>query len=58
VPPSIYNASYPAWFLTEPTFRTILQKNYDLVCEYPAGEGFHIDDSEVVFKGFQYQLKS
>ena len=58
VPASIYNASYPAWFLSEPNVRAILEKKYDLVCEYPAGEGFHLDDEQVVFKGFQYQLKS
>ncbi len=58
VPPSIYDASYPAWFLSEPTFRSLLEKNYDLVCEYPAGEAFDFDDGEVVFKGFQYQLKA
>jgi putative methyltransferase (TIGR04325 family) len=58
VPASIYNASYPAWFLSEPTFRAIVEKKYDLVCEYPAGEGFHFGDCEVVFKNFQYQLRS
>jgi putative methyltransferase (TIGR04325 family) len=58
VPASIYNASYPAWFLSEPTFRAIVEKKYDLVCEYPAGEGFHFGNCEVVFKNFQYQLRS
>jgi putative methyltransferase (TIGR04325 family) len=57
VPASIYNASYPAWFLSEPAFRGILENNYDLVCEYPAGEAFHFEGSEIVFKNFQYQLK-
>jgi putative methyltransferase (TIGR04325 family) len=57
VPASIYSASYPAWFLSEPSFRAILEKNYDMVCEYRAGEAFHLEDGEVVFKGFQYQLK-
>jgi putative methyltransferase (TIGR04325 family) len=58
VPASIYSASYPAWFLSEPTFRAILEKNYDLVCEYPAGEAFRLEDGQVVFKGFQYLLES
>jgi putative methyltransferase (TIGR04325 family) len=58
VPASIYKASYPAWFLSEPTFRAILEEKYDLVCDYPAGEAFELGDSDVVFKGFQYQLKS
>jgi putative methyltransferase (TIGR04325 family) len=58
VPALIYNASYPAWFLSEASLRTILEKKYELVCEYPAGESFHVADGKVVFKGFQYQLKS
>jgi len=57
VPPSIYNASYPAWFLNERTFRSIFEKRYDLTCEYPAGEAFHFENGEVIFKSFQYQLK-
>src|SRR2546423_1265645 len=58
VPSSIYHASYPAWFLSEPSFRAILEKNYELICEYPAGEAFRLAEGEVIFKGFQYQLKS
>jgi putative methyltransferase (TIGR04325 family) len=58
VPSSIYNASYPAWFLSEQTFRAIFENNYELICEYPAGEAFRFEGGEVNFKGFQYQLKS
>jgi len=47
-----------AWFLSEASRRTILENRYELVCEYPAGEGFHIEDGKAIFKGFQYQLKS
>lgn len=58
VPAWIYNASYPAWFLSEGSLRTILENRYELVCEYPAVEAYHIEDEKAVFKGFQYQLKS
>ena len=58
VPASIYNVSYPAWFLSERSLRAILENRYELVCEYPAGEAFHIEDGKAIFKGFQYQLKS
>jgi len=47
-----------AWFLSEASRRTILENKYELVCEYPAGEAFHIEDGKAIFKGFQYQLKS
>jgi putative methyltransferase (TIGR04325 family) len=58
VPAWIYDASYPAWFLSEPSFRKILASRYDLVCEYVAAEDFHPEGEEAVFKGFQFQLKS
>jgi len=58
VPPSIYNASYPAWFLSEPTLRSVLENKYDLICEYSAGEAFRLESEEISFKGLQYQLKS
>jgi putative methyltransferase (TIGR04325 family) len=58
VPAWIYNASYPAWFLSEASLRMTLENRYELVCEYPASGAFHIEDGKAVFKGFQYQLKS
>jgi len=58
VPASLYDASYPAWFLSEPSLRRIFESDYELVCEYSAGEDFHLEDGKVVFKGFQFQLKS
>ena len=57
VPSSIYNASYPAWLLSERTFRSILEKCYELICDYPASEAFRFENGEIIFKGFQYQLK-
>ena len=58
VPKRIYCASYPAWFLSESTFRSIFEKRYDLICEYPASDAYKLKNGEVFLKGFQYQLKS
>jgi putative methyltransferase (TIGR04325 family) len=58
VPAWIYDASYPAWFLSEPSFRKILADRYELICEYVDDEDLHPEGEEAVFKGFQFQLKS
>lgn len=58
VPAWIYDASYPAWFLSEPSFLKIFADRYELVCEYVADEDLHPEGEEAVFKGFQFQLKS
>jgi putative methyltransferase (TIGR04325 family) len=58
VPAWIYNASYPAWFLSEPAFRAAFSERYELICEYVAEEKFHPEGEDAVFKGFHFQLKS
>lgn len=56
VPSSIYNASYPAWFLSEPSFRKIFASRYEIVCEYVSDEELHPEGEKAVFKGFQFEL--
>jgi putative methyltransferase (TIGR04325 family) len=56
VPAWLYNASYPAWFLSEPSFRKIFAIRYELACEYAAKEELHPDGEKAVFKGFQFEL--
>lgn len=39
VPPSIYNASYPAWFFNQEKFLNLFSKDYELVAEFDALAG-------------------
>jgi putative methyltransferase (TIGR04325 family) len=57
VPPSIYDASYPAWFLSEESLHRILASRYQLICEYRARETFHPEGEKAIFKGLQFRLK-
>ncbi len=56
VPAWLYNASYPAWFLSEPSFRKIFANRYELACEYAAEEELHPEGEKAVSKGFQFEL--
>jgi putative methyltransferase (TIGR04325 family) len=55
VSPSIYRASYPAWFLSEDAFRKPFSECYELICEYLAEAKLHPEGELAVFKGFQFQ---
>jgi putative methyltransferase (TIGR04325 family) len=58
VPAWIYNASYPAWFLSEARLRACFGERYDLVCEFPGADTVQPDGGEAYFKGFQFQIKA
>ena len=58
VPPQIYQASYPAWFLSENSFRKVFAGRYELICEYRGRDEVNLENGRAVFKGFQFQLKS
>ena len=45
VPPQIYEASYPAWFLNEGKFLRFMEQSYELVAEFDALSG------EIALKG-------
>lgn len=54
VPPEIYDASYPVWFLDYPRFLDILASgNYQLITEF---DGFDQANIPGKFKGFIYEL--
>jgi putative methyltransferase (TIGR04325 family) len=55
VHPSIYEASYPAWFFNKRTFLATLEKKYELVEEFDSAEMANIPS---VFKGFIYKKRS
>lgn len=58
VPESIYKASYPVWFLSEPRFRQIWARDYEQLCEYMVDDKIRPRADNAVFKGFQFDLKS
>jgi putative methyltransferase (TIGR04325 family) len=57
VPACLYNASYPAWFLSEETFKGVFANSYELICEYTANDKHNPEGGKSIFKGFQFQLK-
>jgi putative methyltransferase (TIGR04325 family) len=59
VPEHVYKASYPAWFLSEKRFRSVLDARYTLMAGFDALEGL-IDLGDVVghSKGFIFRARS
>jgi putative methyltransferase (TIGR04325 family) len=55
VPPEIYLASYPAWFLNQNKFLDIFLKKYDLIFEFDSFDKVNIPSQ---FKGFFLKLKA
>ena len=55
VSPKIYNASYPAWFLSINKFKQIFRPKYDLLIEFEALGKSNLPKS--VFKGFIFSRK-
>ncbi len=54
VSPSIYKASYPAWFFNEKKFLHIFSNTYNLIAEFAASDKANIP---CVFKGFIFKRK-
>lgn len=53
IPDSIYQASYPAWFLSETRLRALFKSaNYQIVAEFPALDRLAPDDEAAYHKGF------
>jgi putative methyltransferase (TIGR04325 family) len=60
VPPGIYKASYPAWFLNEEKFVKAFAGDYDLIDSFPSAfdpEDTLEDGVAVYRKGFYFKLK-
>ncbi|MGF1461461.1 MAG: methyltransferase, TIGR04325 family [Leptolyngbyaceae cyanobacterium] len=55
VPPDIYPASYPAWFLSETKFLSILLEKYELIFDFESMDKANLPS---IFKGFYLQLKN
>jgi putative methyltransferase (TIGR04325 family) len=55
VPPEIYPASYPAWFLSLDKFLSFFEEKYDLLLEFDSNDRANIPSQ---FKGFYFKRKS
>lgn len=56
VPPSIYDASYPAWFFNRDKFLSFLSGDYELMAEFDALTGtIHLRGARAVDKGFVFR---
>jgi putative methyltransferase (TIGR04325 family) len=55
VPPDIYPASYPSWFLDINKFKDIFSTKYDLLFEFDSQDSANIPS---FFKGFCFQSKA
>ena len=59
VPPSIYQANYPAWFLNREKFCRFLEPKYDLVAEFDALAGeVPLEDETAYEKGFIFKKRA
>jgi putative methyltransferase (TIGR04325 family) len=54
VPPEIYQASYPAWFLNKEEFLNCFSDRYELIADFESNDKANIPS---VFKGFIFRLK-
>jgi putative methyltransferase (TIGR04325 family) len=53
VPGWIYDASFPAWFLSENKFLTwIADSSYKIIGEFPALDDYKLPGADVAFRGF------
>ena len=54
VPPSIYEASYPAWLFNKIMFLNYFEKKYNFLCEFDSHLGYEININGVIakYKGF------
>ncbi|HTE12913.1 MAG TPA: methyltransferase, TIGR04325 family [Chitinophagaceae bacterium] len=57
VPPSIYTASYPCWFLDYKMVKESFEKRYTLVSEHENDTRIELDGRSVQYKGFLLELK-
>ncbi len=57
VPPAIYEASYPCWFLDREKFLTHFEQNYILVESYASELFIWLDGDRVPYEGFIFQRR-
>lgn len=52
VPPCIYSASYPAWFLSKNKFLEVFAKDYELFTHWHCEDRYPLDGDTTSFEGF------
>lgn len=57
VPPAIYTASYPSWFLDYTAIKNIFAGGYELVSEHVNDTTIELDSREIPYRGFLMALK-
>lgn len=56
VPPFIYKASYPAWFLNyEKVKETLIQQDYMIINEYNNDSFLFLDGKKIIYKGIVFK---
>lgn len=59
VSPSIYDASYPAWFLSLPKFKNLIHKlGFKIIAEWICDDDYPLEGETTSFRGFFLQRKS
>lgn len=58
VPPSIYEASYPCWFLNYRKVKDEISTHYTIICEHKNDTWIELDGKRVQYKGLIAQLKT
>lgn len=56
VPPSIYNASYPCWFLSYKKLKALMSDKYIIVSEYFNDSKILLDGRSIQYRGFLAKL--
>jgi putative methyltransferase (TIGR04325 family) len=57
VPPSIYKASYPCWFLDYNEVKSAIGSQYSIISEHDNDTSIELDGRKVQYKGLLAQLK-
>jgi len=56
VPPSIYDASYPCWFLNYEKVIAIVKKSYSIVSQHNNDSAIYLDGQKIQYQGFIAKL--
>lgn len=57
VPPEIYDAKYPTWFLNYKKFLNFFSDSYELIEEFEAMDKYSLADAEVIYRALILKLK-
>jgi len=55
VPPEIYSASYPCWFLNRSKFLEVFHEQYELIADFKSSLSISLDGNFVPYEGFIFK---